>query len=153
MLSCRSCNTLLDFQFATGKMPGTTAGAATAGATAKPKATSLAYAKDDPPDVEQLGRSLWTLLHLIAANYPEEPTTKQQRDLLLFLGLFSGLYPCWWCGEDFEKYMDAKPPQVKTQDEFGHWLCEAHNEVNTKLGKPKFDCDLWKKRWKDGWDE
>lgn len=133
--------------------------AAAAGAAATPKAAttttnqSLAYARDDPPDVEQLGRLSWTLLHLIAANYPDEPTTKQQRDLLLFLGLFSGLYPCWWCGEDFEKYMATNTPRVGSQDEFGRWLCDAHNEVNTKLGKPKFDCNLWKQRWKDGWDE
>jgi mitochondrial FAD-linked sulfhydryl oxidase len=30
-------------------------------------------------------------------------------------------------------------------------MCQAHNEVNRKLGKSEFDCGLWKERWRDGW--
>lgn len=133
-------------------MPGGMPGKAAAKPVAENVEKAEAYPQDEPPDVEQLGRSSWTLLHLIAAKYPEEPSNKQQADLKLFLSLFSGLYPCWWCGEDFEKYMATNTPKVATQDEFGRWLCDAHNEVNDKLGKPKFDCDLWKKRWRDGWE-
>lgn len=106
----------------------------------------------DPPDVEQLGRSSWTLLHSIAATYPETPSTKQQADLKQFVELFGKFYPCWFCAEDFVKYTAQNEPKVRTQDDFGRWLCDAHNEVNLKLGKPKFDCLLWKQRWKDGLD-
>ena len=111
------------------------------------------YKKLDPPDVAQLGRSSWTLLHSIAATYPETPTTKQQQDMKSFLHLFAGVYPCWYCGEDFQKYIQKNEPLTKSQDDLGKWLCEAHNDVNVKLGKPKFDCNFWKRRWKDGWDE
>lgn len=114
---------------------------------------SRGYAKVDPPDVEKLGRSSWTLLHSIAATYPENPSNKHQSDLKQFLKLFGNFYPCWYCGEDFEKFMAKNEPATGTQDEFGNWLCEAHNDVNAKLGKPQFDCNLWKKRWRDGWDE
>ncbi|ABN65280.1 predicted protein [Scheffersomyces stipitis CBS 6054] len=141
---CRSCNSLLDFQFATGGIKGI-------GATKKEKYNP--YPKDIPADVEVLGKSSWTLLHSIAAKYPEKPDTKRQQDLKQFLTLFGSFYPCWFCGEDFEKYIKKHEPKVETQDSFGKWLCEAHNEVNVKLGKPKFDCNLWKKRWKDGWEE
>lgn len=119
--------------------------------TEEKEATS--YAKDCPPDVEQLGRSSWTLLHSIAASYPENPTNKQQADLKQFISLFGNFYPCWFCGEDFVKYSAKNEPKVATQDDFGKWLCEAHNEVNTKLGKQQFDCNLWKQRWKDGWKD
>lgn len=111
------------------------------------------YAKEDPPDVESLGRSSWTLLHLIAATFPESPTNKQQQDLKQFLRLFGGFYPCWFCADDFKEYMEKKEPQTESQDKFGKWLCDAHNEVNKKLGKPTFDCNLWKQRWKDGWEK
>jgi FAD-linked sulfhydryl oxidase len=111
------------------------------------------YNQVDPPDVEQLGRSSWTLLHSVASTYPEQPSTKEQSDMKQFLKLFGNFYPCWWCGEDFQKYMTTNEPQVETQDKFGKWLCDAHNEVNAKLGKPKFNCNLWKQRWKDGWEE
>jgi FAD-linked sulfhydryl oxidase len=30
-------------------------------------------------------------------------------------------------------------------------MCEAHNRVNEKLGKEKFDCTKTFERWKDGW--
>lgn len=111
------------------------------------------YKKEYPPDVEKLGRSSWSLLHSVAATYPETPTNKQQSDLKQFLKLFGNFYPCWYCGGDFEKYMAEREPATESQDAFGNWLCEAHNDVNRKLGKPRFDCNLWKQRWRDGWDD
>ncbi|KAF4468959.1 augmenter of liver regeneration [Fusarium albosuccineum] len=108
---------------------------------------------DCPPDVEVLGRSTWTLLHSIAAQYPEQPSRGQQSDLLSFVGLFSKLYPCWVCAEDFQGYLKRDAPKVGSRDEFGKWLCGAHNDVNRKLGKPEFDCSKWEERWRTGWKD
>lgn len=132
---------------ATGKAPKGAMGAM--GLAAKP-AQEPVPAKECPPDVDQIGRSSWTLLHSIAATYPEKPSDTKQRDLKQFLKLFGTFYPCWFCADDFNEYMVKKEPVVKTQEDFGRWLCDAHNEVNVKLGKPRFDCNLWKQRWKDG---
>ncbi|SPO01330.1 related to erv1 protein, mitochondrial precursor [Cephalotrichum gorgonifer] len=106
-----------------------------------------------PPDVEALGRSSWTLLHSIAAQYPENPSQAQQSDLAGFVGLFAKLYPCWTCAEDFQGYITKKKPVVGSRGEFGQWLCDAHNDVNRKLGKPEFDCKLWEERWRTGWKD
>ncbi|KAK8044832.1 hypothetical protein PG993_004856 [Apiospora rasikravindrae] len=106
-----------------------------------------------PPDVEELGRSTWTLLHSIAATYPSAPSTTEQTDLRSFMGAFSRLYPCWSCAEDFQKYMAKQQMPVGSRDEFGKWLCEAHNAVNRKLGKQAFDCARWEERWRDGWKD
>lgn len=106
---------------------------------------------DCPPDVETLGRGTWTLLHSIAATYPEAPSKSQQSDLLSFVKLFSKLYPCWVCAEDFQSYLGREVPRVQSRDQFGNWLCGAHNEVNRKLGKPQFDCSKWQERWRTGW--
>lgn len=111
------------------------------------------YPKDCPADVEVLGRSSWTLLHSIAATYPEHPTQDQQQDMTQFISLFAKFYPCWFCASDFQKFIKKDEPKVQTQDQFGKWLCDAHNEVNKKLGKKQFDCQLWKQRWKDGWGD
>lgn len=89
----------------------------------------------------------------MAATYPEEPSTKQQSDLKQFIKLFGSFYPCWHCGEDFQAYMQKSEPITTSQDSFGKWLCDAHNEVNRKLGKPEFNCNLWKRRWVDGGDD
>lgn len=44
-------------------------------------------------------------------------------------------------------------PKLGGRKEFGNWMCEAHNEVNRKLGKKEFDCRFWEERWKDGWKD
>ncbi|KAK9381838.1 ERV/ALR sulfhydryl oxidase domain-containing protein [Kockiozyma suomiensis] len=138
---CRSCNSLLEFRMAKGLTA--------AAALAKPVAT------DCPPDVNEIGRSTWTFLHSVAATYPEKASSAQQEDMKSFIRIFGNIYPCWFCAGDFRSYV-AKPenePKVATQEEFGKWLCDAHNDVNKKLGKPVFDCNLWKQRWKDGWKD
>ncbi|AQZ13065.1 ERV1 (YGR029W) [Zygosaccharomyces parabailii] len=156
---CRSCNTLLDFKFATGKIStkqasvkGTNATTLNSGSDEKIP-HSKAYVKADPADVERLGNSSWTLLHTISANYPSNPREHQKSEMKQFLQIFSHIYPCSWCASDFEQYIRNHAPKLDSRDDFGRWMCEAHNEVNAKLNKELFDCNFWKNRWKDGWDE
>jgi len=106
---------------------------------------------DCPADVETLGRGTWTLLHSIASQYPTNPTPGERSDVQSFFRLFSKLYPCWVCAEDFQAYLKREPIRTANRDEFGKWLCEAHNDVNRKLGKPTFDCSRWEERWRTGW--
>jgi len=110
---------------------------------------------DCPPDVEELGRSTWTLLHSVAATYPETAPPETQSIMKQFISTFSRLYPCYVCAEDFRDWMKepGNEPRVEGQDGLGTWACQAHNAVNVKLGKPEFDCSLWKQRWKDGWKD
>lgn len=125
-------------------------------AVASTPATATATATlpaDCPPDVEALGRSSWTLLHSVTAAYPEKPTLAEQSTAMSFISSFGKLYPCGWCGEDFQKYMEREKVRVGSRDEFGRWMCEAHNEVNVKLGKKRFDCDKWEERWRTGWKD
>lgn len=129
------------------------AAAAAAAATTAASNTSTKIPDDCPADVETLGRSTWTLLHSIAATYPKRPTTSEQSDLRTFMGVFSRLYPCWVCAEDFQSYMQREQIRVGSRDEFGRWLCEAHNAVNVKLGKDAFDCSRWEERWRTGWKD
>ncbi|KAI6088249.1 FAD-linked sulfhydryl oxidase ALR [Hypoxylon rubiginosum] len=160
---CRSCTSKKDFASwaqmtksslksgagGTGAATGAAVGAAAAAST-----FSQALPTDDcPADVETLGRSTWTLLHSIAATYPKTPSVAEQSDLKTFMGVFSRLYPCWVCAEDFQVYMQKERIQVGSRDEFGKWLCEAHNAVNVKLGKDKFDCSKWEERWRTGWKD
>lgn len=145
-------------QKSSGAIPGMmagmmAAGGAAAAATNKPAPAAIPSRNDCPPDVEELGRSTWMLLHSIAATYPSAPSTNEQTDLRSFMGAFSRLYPCWSCAEHFQKYMAKQQMPVSSRDEFGKWLCEAHNAVNRKLGKQVFDCARWEERWRDGWKD
>lgn len=136
----------------TSKMTTSTAALAAA-ATPSPSETP----SDCPPDVEELGRSTWTLLHSMAATYPEKANMEHQANMSGFLKFFAKLYPCWVCADDFQTWM-AHPsgrnqPKLESRKEFGWWMCEAHNEVNRKLGKKEFDCRLWEQRWRTGWKD
>ena len=136
---CRACNTKSAFS--------AFAASATKGA---PRATTKTAQSECPPDVEALGRSSWTLLHSIAASYPETPSRGQQSDMVSFVKLFSKLYPCWVCAEDFQGYISKHEPKVESRTSLGQWMCRAHNDVNVKLGKPTFDCGRWDERWRTG---
>ncbi|KAF6801230.1 Mitochondrial FAD-linked sulfhydryl oxidase ERV1 [Colletotrichum musicola] len=140
---CRSCSSKSAFS------SWTTHTNAALKRTPKPPAP----ADECPPDVEALGRGTWALLHSIAATYPEKPSPVQKEDLRGFMRLFSKLYPCWVCAEDFQSYMEREQIRVEGRNDFGNWLCKAHNEVNRKLGKEEFDCSKWEERWRSGWKD
>jgi mitochondrial FAD-linked sulfhydryl oxidase len=53
--------------------------------------------KNCPPDVEVLGSSTWTLLHTMAAYYPERPAPSQMDSMKMFFEGFAQHYPCWFC--------------------------------------------------------
>ncbi|KAJ5909758.1 hypothetical protein N7504_004401 [Penicillium tannophilum] len=168
---CRTCTSVSSWRALTkqAKADSPTSSSNTASATSATSTTPTtpltapathpepAIPADCPPDVEALGRSTWTLLHTMAATYPEKADTQQQSDMQGFLKLFSRLYPCWVCADDFKTWM-AHPsgrnqPKLSGRKEFGWWMCEAHNEVNRKLGKKEFDCRFWEERWKTGWKD
>lgn len=115
--------------------------------------TILHPPEDCPPDVDTLGRHTWTFLHTMSATYPEQASPAQQRDMRQFMQLFSQFYPCWVCADDFRDWMrrPGNEPRVAGRDQLGRWMCEAHNDVNRKLGKPVFDCARWQERWREGW--
>lgn len=89
----------------------------------------------------------------MTATYPASAPPALQSKTRQFLTLFSELYPCWVCAEDFQAWISRaeNEPRVRGREEFGLWMCAAHNAVNRKLGKEEFDCARWKERWRDGW--
>jgi FAD-linked sulfhydryl oxidase len=84
----------------------------------------------------------------MAAYYPQRPTEEKKEEARQFLTLFARLFPCKVCAKDFEQILAQHPPRLDSQKEFSLWLCEAHNHVNRKLGKPDFDCTQVDQRWK-----
>lgn len=165
---CRSCTSAAEWRAlvrmkspsAASTIPPSPPSSTTSSALAAGAAATLAsntLPNDCPPDVEQLGRSTWTLLHSMAATYPPKANPQQQSEMQGFLSLFSKLYPCWVCADDFRTWMNdptgRNKPRLSGRSEFGNWMCEAHNEVNRKLGKKEFDCSKWEERWRTGWKD
>ncbi|KAH8928954.1 FAD-dependent thiol oxidase [Atractiella rhizophila] len=112
--------------------------------------------KPCPPDLDQLGRHTWTFLHSTCSYFPETPSTAQKSSLLSLLKALPTLYPCHHCADHLGTAMKANPPDGAV--EMGRkgverWMCEMHNEVNGRLGKPIFDCSKAGERWRDGWKD
>ncbi len=150
---CRSCTSFASWAAMTKQK---TAQPTTISTTVSPAAAASFFEppNDCPPDVEQLGRSGWTLLHAMTGAYPDNPTPIRQAETKQFIHLFSKYYPCWVCADDFQAWMKSgNEPKVSNREEFGRWMCEAHNAVNVKLGKEKFDCNRWEQRWRTGWED
>ncbi|KAJ7576898.1 ERV/ALR sulfhydryl oxidase domain-containing protein [Mycena floridula] len=103
-----------------------------------------------PLDSEQLGRSTWAFLHTTAAYYPERPTPNQRANMLSLIRALPILYPCSHCADDFGEDLKVNPPDVSGRVGLSRWLCERHNQVNSKLGKESFDCAKTDERWKTG---
>ncbi|KAI8426615.1 hypothetical protein MSG28_005395 [Choristoneura fumiferana] len=106
---------------------------------------------DCPLDRKELGHYTWGFLHSMASYYPEKPSRSQQEAMSQFFNIFSQFYPCEPCALDFQDDIKEHPPKTESRNALAKWLCERHNTVNEKLGKPVFDCSKVHERWRDGW--
>ncbi|KAJ4966888.1 hypothetical protein NE237_018737 [Protea cynaroides] len=100
-----------------------------------------------PLTKEELGRATWTLLHTIAAQFPDHPTKQQRRDVKELMAILSRIYPCKECADHFKEVLRANPVEAGSQAGFAQWLCHVHNVVNRSLGKPIFPCHRVDARW------
>ncbi|XP_055373881.1 FAD-linked sulfhydryl oxidase ALR [Condylostylus longicornis] len=108
---------------------------------------------DCPMDKGELGRATWGLLHTISVSFPKNPSDDEKKDAINFISCLSRLYPCEYCAKDFQEDLKENPVDVTSRDKFSSWMCNFHNRVNKKLGKPLFDCSKVYQRWKDGWSD
>ena len=94
-------------------------------------------------------------MHTLAAYFPDRPRAEEQAAAAHFMRAVGSLFPCSECAEDFRHEMDKSPPRTESRDELSMWVCEQHNLVNDKLGKPLFSCDLARldRRWRFGGEQ
>lgn len=104
-----------------------------------------------PPTKSELGQAGWTLLHTIAANFPDAPTEQQQSRMDAFLHALGHLYPCGLCASHFRRYTKQHPVATSSRAALSMWMCGVHNEVNVRNGKESYYCDIGvlDSRWKD----
>ncbi|PON90568.1 ERV/ALR sulfhydryl oxidase domain containing protein [Trema orientale] len=100
-----------------------------------------------PVSKEELGRATWTLLHTLAARYPDNPTRQQKKDVKELIAILARMYPCKECADHFKRILSENPVQAGSHTEFSLWLCQVHNVVNRSLGKSIFPCERIEARW------
>jgi hypothetical protein len=96
---------------------------------------------------EELGRHSWALLHSVASAMPSIPSEEDKLALENFLVSLAHVYPCKICGKHFSQMLKDYPIKHNSREEFAYYLCDLHNKVNVRLGKPVHDCkktfDIW----------
>ncbi|KAH9390704.1 hypothetical protein TYRP_006283 [Tyrophagus putrescentiae] len=152
---CRACS---DFQTWIQQSSKSKDGSKADDAPAKPpqqtSTTASSHKREDCPlDKDQLGRASWSLVHTMAAYYPETPTAEDRTSMGAFVRALGRFYPCESCAEDFRRDIDQHPPDTSSRTALAAWWCQAHNRVNRKLGKTEFDCSRVDERWLDGWKD
>lgn len=95
-----------------------------------------------PPGSAELGVGTWKLLHSMAAWYPDKPTKKQKDNITSFFQTLADFYPCTYCADDFQINLQKAPVEAESRTDLCLWLCNQHNQVNQKLGKPLFACNM-----------
>ena len=95
---------------------------------------------------EDLGRATWTFLHTLAAQYPDNPTRQQKKDVKELVQILSRMYPCSECANHFKEVLRSNPAQSGSHAEFSQWLCHVHNVVNRSIGKP---ISCMKRSWRN----
>ena len=89
---------------------------------------------------ESLGRATWTLLHAVAASYPDKPSRGQRKAAAALVGSLAELYPCAECAAHLRGHLTTRPLDASTGPALRAWACALHNDVNADLGKPLASC-------------
>ncbi len=95
-------------------------------------------------DVRLWGPQVWATMDFIAFNYPERPSAEDKAHVKAFFQNLAPLLPCSSCRDDFAKLLKTYPVEahLDSRDTLTHWLVEAHNRVNERLGKPRVAYDV-----------
>jgi Erv1 / Alr family len=93
-----------------------------------------------PPDI---GKNIWGPIgwkwaHSLAQNYPENPSLDESYFTYLRLWYFIINLPCVECRRHAANYIFNNPPELINRNTFKIWMWRFHNNVNKRLGKPKF---------------
>ena len=87
------------------------------------------------------GSSFWKTLHSVAAMYPENPGKVDKVQYRLWFHYTINHLPCDDCKNHARQYIDANPLNVKSRKDVVEYVCQFHNSVNARLGKPRIDCN------------
>ncbi len=84
------------------------------------------------------GPLLWTFLHIISFNYPENPTQKDKNEYYNFIISLKYILPCKYCRENVTKNLKTikfNKSSMKNRDTFSQAIYKLHEEVNKMLCK------------------
>lgn len=90
---------------------------------------------------ELWGPSMWFMFHLIAAMYPDNPTTADKANHAAFYRSLQHVLPCIGCRMGYATIITSEPTKMTarvfaSRQSLFKWTVDVHNRVNAKLNKP-----------------
>lgn len=90
---------------------------------------------------EVWGESAWNLIHLIAYEYPLNPSPDDQLHHFNFYSNLQYILPCSVCRAHYSEYIKKQPLSdyaLSSRSALLRWTIDLHNAVNKRLGKKVF---------------
>jgi len=90
-------------------------------------------------DPNYWGPALWTTLHTMTFDYPEQPTAAEQAQYRDFFQSLKYVLPCGVCRQHYGQALEQShplEPALQSRQTLTRWLVDFHNAVNRRLNKP-----------------
>lgn len=84
------------------------------------------------------GPSMWRSIHIIALNYPFNPTEEQKIACRQFFESMQYMLPCSVCQKNYKQKLNDNPIELDSRKDLFEWTVKVHNIVNGCLGKRDF---------------
>ena len=89
------------------------------------------------------GPSMWFVVHLVAINYPVQPSHADRKIAQDFYERLGHILPCHTCRMNYQRHLRELPltPHLDTRNTLVEWTIHLHNKVNQETGKPMLTLD------------
>lgn len=101
---------------------------------------------------EVWGREMWHTIHVIAMNFPIEPSREDQQNYKVFFENLHQVIPCYKCSLNYVKHINEIPLSAEilmNNSNLFEWTIDLHNLVNRDLGKPVWSYDRAWRRYRN----
>lgn len=94
-------------------------------------------------DKNAWGPQLWHSIHMIALNYPDQPSPTDRLNYKLFFESLKDVIPCLTCADHYGKNMQDLPIERYLDDsgKLFEWTVALHNLVNSTYKKREWSVD------------
>jgi len=81
------------------------------------------------------GKCAWVLIHSIAVNYPEHPSSSEKKNVINFFTDLGDVLPCGYCRKHYRENLKILPINTDSKMDLVWWTIDLHNRVNQATGK------------------
>ena len=107
------------------------------------KSKPIIYSKEDYHSQDGMlttvwGPIIWSFLHCMSFNYPNEPTNEDKKHYRDFIYNLQYVLPCGKCRNNLKKNLKNLPLQMSdmsSRDSFSRYIYNLHEVVNKMIGK------------------